>query len=202
VGGASSELVGAHREERVVGEKRVSVGDDAVGDVTGAVRAGTDGDLTETVSGKVSISVVDAAQTEPEQGTLEGTSSLKLVVGDKVVLAMTSGGDVQLVGTNLTLDGSGIKAKGGKLQKIQPAGVQNASAGASLQPGEVAWIDIVLADGDGAPVPQEPFRVEFPDGTVKEGRLDREGKARVWGPKGGKCKVTFPRFDGSSWRLK
>ena len=139
---------------------------------------------------------MEGAQTEPEQGTLEATSSLKLVVGDKVVLAMTSGGEVQLDGVNLTFDGSQIAAKGGTLKKIQPAGVEKASP----EPGGVAWIDVVLADEDGRPVPQEPFRVEFPDGTVKEGRLDREGKARVWGPKHGKCNVTFPRLESQSWK--
>jgi type VI secretion system secreted protein VgrG len=195
VAGASVELVGAHREERVVGEKTVSVGADAVGDVDGAVRMATDKDLSETVSGRVTILVADGAQTEPQQATLEATGSLKLVVGDKVVLAMTSGGEVQLAGTNLTLDGSEIAAKGGTLKKIQPGGIQGAQvAAAALAPGEDAWIDLALEDEDGNPAGDEDYEIRFSDGTTVSGRFGSDGRARVRRASRGPYRVRFPGF--------
>jgi type VI secretion system secreted protein VgrG len=195
VAGASVELVGAHREERVVGEKTVSVGADAIGDVDGAVRVATDKDLTETVSGKVTILVADGGQTEPQQGTLEGSSSLKLVVGDKVVLAMTSGGEVQLAGANLTLDGSEIAAKGGTLKKIQPAGIQGAQVAGSLDrlTGASNIAELQLVDQNGRPLPFERFLAELPDGSTYPGATDADGKARIPSPKEGTVKVRFAR---------
>jgi type VI secretion system secreted protein VgrG len=195
VAGASAEMVGARREERVVGEKTVTVGVDAVGDVNGAVRAATDKDLTETVSGKVTILVAEGGQTEPQQGTLEGTSSLKLVVGDQVVLAMTSGGEVLVGAANLTLDGSEIALKGGTLKKIQPAGIQGAQVAAvALAPGEDAWIDLVLEDEDGNPAGDEEYEIRFSDGTTVRGRFGTDGRARVRRASRGPYRLRFPGF--------
>jgi type VI secretion system secreted protein VgrG len=64
-----------------------------------------------------------------------------------------------------------------------------------------SWIEIVLKDSDGNPVPGERYRVTLPDGTtLDEGTLDDKGFARVDNIDPGNCKVTFPRLDGRTWR--
>jgi type VI secretion system secreted protein VgrG len=198
IGGASLEAVGAHREERVVGDKESSVGAGAVADVDGAVRMATDRDVTETFAGKVTIQVVDVAQTDPEQGTLEATGSLKLVVGDTVVLAMTSGGEVQLAGTNVTLDGAELAAKGGSLKKIASGSARAARIEAQALEDlstAIAIVELDLVDDGGFAVGNERVKVEFSDGTVREVRSDADGRVKVPGPAKGTAKVTLPDRD-------
>lgn len=64
----------------------------------------------------------------------------------------------------------------------------------------VHWIEIVLVGEDDKPIPNELYEIELPDGRVRRGRLDREGKARVEGiEQTGRCKVTFPALDEGAW---
>jgi len=64
-----------------------------------------------------------------------------------------------------------------------------------------SWIEIVLKDEDGEPVPGERYRVTLPDGsTLAEGTLDTDGYAKVSNIDPGNCKVTFPELDGRSWK--
>jgi hypothetical protein len=195
VAGEAVELVGAHREERIVGERVGTTQGDAQADIDGAVRVGADLDLTETVQGKVTIAVVDVARAEPAEGTLEASGGLKLVVGGNVVLAMTSGGEVQFAGAAITVDGSELALKGGTLKKISP----DTATANTPSPGDVTFVEIELVDGDGAPVPHERFRVEFADGDIRVGRLDDQGRARVPGARQGTCWVSFPRLDADAW---
>lgn len=50
------------------------------------------------------------------------------------------------------------------------------------------------------PVPFKRYRIELPDGSVREGMLDQYGRALVDGIDEGECKVSFPDFDASAWR--
>ncbi len=61
------------------------------------------------------------------------------------------------------------------------------------------FIEIVLLDQDGKPVPGEAFQITLPDGRVQTGTLDRTGFARVDGIDPGVCDVRFPNIDGSEW---
>ncbi|MBU0618148.1 MAG: hypothetical protein KKI02_10560, partial [Planctomycetes bacterium] len=65
---------------------------------------------------------------------------------------------------------------------------------------EKTWVEIVLVDEEGEPCAGERYRIVLPDGTIKEGTLDANGKARVSGIDPGSCEVTFPRLDVESWR--
>jgi hypothetical protein len=57
------------------------------------------------------------------------------------------------------------------------------------------WIGIELKDDDGNPIPGEEYQVKLPDGSIKSGRLDDQGKARVENiPEGGTAEVIFPRI--------
>jgi len=59
-----------------------------------------------------------------------------------------------------------------------------------------------LLDKAGKPIPGEPYEIELPDGSTKEGNLDSQGQARVDGIDPGNCKITFPNIDKKSWRKK
>lgn len=65
---------------------------------------------------------------------------------------------------------------------------------------ETTFIEIVLVDQAGVPVGGVRFRIMLPDGTVREGRLDRDGFARLDGIEPGECDVEFPDLDGREWR--
>ena len=60
---------------------------------------------------------------------------------------------------------------------------------------ESHWVAIELKDEDGNPVPGEAYKIKLPDGTIIDGRLDEEGKAKIERlAEGGKCEVTFPKI--------
>lgn len=66
-----------------------------------------------------------------------------------------------------------------------------------------SWIEIVLEDENGKPVPGEAYRITLPDGTtLAEGTLDEKGFARVDNIDPGTCKVTFPNLDKEAWEPK
>jgi hypothetical protein len=62
------------------------------------------------------------------------------------------------------------------------------------------WIAIELVDDKDKPIPNERFRIELPDGSYAEGRLDGAGKARLNDIDPGTCQVTFPDMDGKEWK--
>jgi hypothetical protein len=64
----------------------------------------------------------------------------------------------------------------------------------------LTFIEIELTDEEGLPVAQERYRIELPDGSVREGRLDAKGTALVDLIKPGMCSVTFPDIDGREWQ--
>jgi type VI secretion system secreted protein VgrG len=69
--------------------------------------------------------------------------------------------------------------------------------------GKKSWIEIVLEDKEGKPVPGEAYRITLPDGTtLAEGSLDEKGFARVDGIDPGNCIVTFPNMDKGTWDEK
>src|SRR5690242_21254494 len=61
---------------------------------------------------------------------------------------------------------------------------------------ELTWIEIELLNEDGTPAKLEAFRLALPDGSIREGRLDANGRTRVEGVRIGTCKVSFPEFSG------
>lgn len=66
---------------------------------------------------------------------------------------------------------------------------------------EQHFIQIELIDADDQPVPDQAYRIELPDGGIREGRLDKNGQAYIGGlPTGGVFKVCFPQIDTTEWR--
>lgn len=63
------------------------------------------------------------------------------------------------------------------------------------------WMEIELLGEDDQPIPDEKYKVILPDGSVKEGNLDRQGWALVESGSLEDCKVTFPDLDKSAWEF-
>ena len=61
------------------------------------------------------------------------------------------------------------------------------------------WIEIHLIGEDGRPIPGEAYRIELPDGSVRDGRLDADGLSRVDDVDLGTCLVTFPNLGKEAW---
>ena len=64
----------------------------------------------------------------------------------------------------------------------------------------LTWIEIQLIGEDDRPIPGEVYRIELPDGSVRQGTLDAKGLARVDRIEPGTCVVTFPRLDEEAWK--
>jgi len=64
---------------------------------------------------------------------------------------------------------------------------------------ETTWIEIELVEPDGQPAANERYKLTLPDGSIKMGRLDQHGKARVERLQPGSCQVTFPDRDEEVW---
>ncbi len=75
-----------------------------------------------------------------------------------------------------------------------------AAAGEETPAEERTWIEIELVDDDGNAVPNERFRIRLPDGSIREGRLDANGRARWDGIEPGTAEVCFPDIDANDWR--
>jgi hypothetical protein len=66
---------------------------------------------------------------------------------------------------------------------------------------ERTWIEIELIDEvTKEPIPNERYRLKLPDGSIREGRLDANGRARVDGIVPGTAQVCFPDIDANEWR--
>lgn len=61
------------------------------------------------------------------------------------------------------------------------------------------WIEIILVDAEGQPMPNVRYRITAPDGKVQEGRLNEHGQAGLYQIESGNCKITFPDLDQDAW---
>jgi len=57
------------------------------------------------------------------------------------------------------------------------------------------WITVHLKTKSGTPLAGRRYRLQLPDGTKREGRLDDSGALHESGFKSGACKVSFPEDD-------
>lgn len=62
-----------------------------------------------------------------------------------------------------------------------------------------AWIEIILVDAEGKPMPRVKYRITPPSGEPVEGRLNEHGQAGVYQIEPGNCKITFPDLDKDAW---
>ena len=65
---------------------------------------------------------------------------------------------------------------------------------------ETTWVEVQLLDMVGEPVSGERYRIRLPDGTLKEGRLNYRGRARIEDiTTPGACRISFPDLDAEAW---
>jgi type VI secretion system secreted protein VgrG len=87
-----------------------------------------------------------------------------------------------------------------------PAGSPVQSCGSAptpdtpVSPEKIHWIAIELIDELGKHVPFEDYRVTLPNGSVIEGTLDKNGRAKITGIDPGTCKIAFPSRDKEAWK--
>jgi hypothetical protein len=62
-----------------------------------------------------------------------------------------------------------------------------------------AWIEIILVDAEGKPMPGVRYRITPPGGAPVEGRLNERGQAGLYQIEPGNCKITFPDLDKEAW---
>ena len=165
-------------------------------------------DHREKIDGKDSLSVVmDRHEHIAEDDALEAGSDVHLFAGVDTVFEAP---DITIKGPGgfIRIDGSGVTIVG-NLVRINDGGSPGTSPDARPDlpeepedPKGKTWIEIALRAEDEPhdPVPFARYRVTLPDGSIKEGKLDEEGKARVEGVDPGTCQVTFPDMDASEWR--
>ena len=80
-----------------------------------------------------------------------------------------------------------------------PAGAAKKQSRSQPAPRSDSWVEVRLVGEDGAPVAGARFRLQLPDGEVREGTLDDSGAARVQGLDRGNCQLTFPELDEEAW---
>ncbi len=98
--------------------------------------------------------------------------------------------------------GAGLVPVGSDALLGQAIGSSSGQGAAAASDQKKVWIEIKLVDQDGSSVPNEPYTIELPDGTVSAGSTDGEGVARVDGIDPGNCTVKFPSLDQRSWTRK
>jgi type VI secretion system secreted protein VgrG len=202
VAGARVEIVGAARSENVVGDAKFDVGGDFLTEARANVALDTSGDQEEKIGGATEVESKEPAQIAAKEIELEGTDRLAFVVDGKEVLSFASSGNVAFGVAGLSVDGSSLAMKGSQVKKVAAGSAASAQAQVTQikpAPEDKAFVEIEVLDQDGNPAVNEWFRVEFPDGTVREGKLDGNGHAWVPGPKEGSCKLTFPKLDKKAW---
>jgi len=60
---------------------------------------------------------------------------------------------------------------------------------------ERTWVEIELTDMEGNPLPRERYWIKLPDGTVREGALDTQGRAYFDDLDPGACEIRWPDLD-------
>src|SRR5947207_629559 len=128
-----------------------------------------------------------------------------IVAGDLVVAILSTDGSTEGKGIIRSHQGGGSRANQTQTTPRQDEAARHQQAAAEdvivlgePEP-ETTWIEIELVHPDGKPAANERYKLTMPDGSVKWGRLDGNGKARVERLQPGNCQVTFPDRDEQVW---
>ncbi len=65
---------------------------------------------------------------------------------------------------------------------------------------EKTWVQFELVDAEGAGIGGARYRLQLPDGSVREGSLDGDGSVRVPNIDPGTCQISFPDIDAGEWK--
>jgi phage baseplate assembly protein gpV len=150
-----------------------------------ALSAGTSATLQaaaklETIAGATNTVAGATVQIQPpghvkQSVRIEGLTLKGSVHGARAVPALAPG--------TSTADGKSPRA-GNRASQRQATPAAQAKK-------ETTWIEIKLVDENGTPAANRAYRITAPDGTVKEGKTDPGGIARLEGIEPGECEVTL-----------
>jgi hypothetical protein len=96
-----------------------------------------------------------------------------------------------------------VKLKGATIKKVSAGAAKQAAAQTAALEAlstAVAVVEFTLLDDRGLPFVNEPFVVEFEDGSSRKGATDADGRAKVPAPKAGKVKLHLTRYETSGNR--
>ncbi len=186
------------------------------------------GDQGNKVGGNASMDVTGKLYLKSAQEVvIEGSMGLTLKVGGNFIKIDPSG--VSIVGTLTKINSGGAAGSGQAVTLAAPEAPVDANTAtpgqdttysatavemAALQPPETgfaptevppeeepvtSWVEIEMVDEEGQPYPNEKYEITFPDGTVRRGRLDRNGQARIGLKEPTEVQVTFPNLDTDAW---
>ncbi len=212
VGGDQVEKVGGTHHLKVEGEQRI--------EITGnhCFRFAADSD--EIAAGKKSISSDKMLWLRGQDVVVKALSSITLQVGGNHIVIDSSG--VYIKGTMVNINSAPGTPQSGSADTTPPESPAQPDEADDAKPGskielekrsalrkkekkhkedknKKSWIKIKMIDEAGRPVPGIRYKVTTPDGRVKSGSLDKNGKAHVKGFDPGSCKVTFPELDKGAW---
>lgn len=83
------------------------------------------------------------------------------------------------------------------LQRSQP---QRPASQSAAKEAAKTWIEFRLVNQNGDPIPGARYRLKSTDGSIREGRLDDGGSARLRGIDPGTCEITFLDYDAREWK--
>ena len=97
--------------------------------------------------------------------------------------------------------GSSSGAGAGQGQLGQPQ--DDGSPPPVVRPCTACWIEVELRDEEENPVANEPYWIKLADGTLREGRLNKDGFVRLDKIPCGVCTVRFPKYDAADvqWQM-
>lgn len=104
----------------------------------------------------------------------------------------------------LQLPADNAKESSGAVQKKRakpPAWTGRATGSSKQQSKEKHFIEFIAKEkGTGKPIPGERYRVQLPNGALREGVTDANGRIRIENIPQGQCKLMFPNMDADTWQ--
>ncbi|HLL54264.1 MAG TPA: type VI secretion system tip protein TssI/VgrG, partial [Myxococcaceae bacterium] len=199
VGGAWLEYVLGSREERVDANASAKVGGNFQTEVKGQITQTAGKDLKGDIGGKSQSGIKLTASLLAKEFTLKA-DTFNLVVNDKLILKVVKSGDIKLNATSVTLDGSDIKFKGSKIKKVAAGSLSDQSVKPDkIEPvpaSDPQAVEFQLKGADGKPMANMDYEVRLQDGSIKKGKTDGSGKAKVDNVPEGKVLLVFPKLEG------
>lgn len=65
----------------------------------------------------------------------------------------------------------------------------------------VTWVELLVVNEGGEPMPGVAYRITLPDGIQRTGVVDRFGLVRLEGVDPGSCVLELPEVDGREWSM-
>jgi len=197
VGSAHTEYVLGSRQSDVAKDCQLIVSEDYQTEVIQGLSITLGKDLSESI-GRDSHTQL-ATSTAWLAKTLEAKADkFSLIVGDHLILRAEKSGKLQLFAKTLTLEGSDIKVKGSKIKKEAAGSMSGDSVDAVKidelpQPQEAkSSLEFAMTDAANQPVADLEFEIELQDGSIRKGKLDGNGRAKVEDMLPGSYRISFP----------